>query len=356
MHVAFFRVNENGERVRGAEDKFLGVSSRNEMEFGKNSRFIKTRAYGLDKKEREKLSGNDPYRHIYIKKRGGVSSQDPYDYFYTGISDSEIYNYMLSEEGFERLTGIQLGQGFVTTGREWRTDYLNTDYPQVNSYRARHLMDLYYSLPEGNKVPKRIILFEDRYPGTSYTAVTTPDEYRTVEMSTHKSGEYITWSKVQKVNRESGQVTYLDRYSFPLLNAGILRHEIVHANDFYSENTRAYDLSEVWSGSGLINRVRSSKYADRVYKNGGMMERITEFVEEYSYDDKDWFGRDSRDLLRSRELGSAYRAAFALMWHQKVMTYDRVTQVLTRAGFDASPSSLMKYMRDYGIDTKRLKR
>jgi hypothetical protein len=286
----FAQEDKSGNRV--IRDLKMGISSRGEVAYGINTRFMK--------------SGN--YAHLGNSRYTGSPT---YDYFYTGISDLEIYNFWLTEKGFEALTGIELvaNDGFSN-------NYLHGSGSQE---RIRHLMDFYFSLPEGYKLPPKITLYEDRFPRSLKTAQTWNDGRVEISIGT---------------NTQNG-----------FLNIDVLSHELGHTAHFLDK-----ELPRWYNNYGISRYTKTSDYAGE-----DQYEHFSEFISNYAYDDNSEYNVNIVRAVKGdygENKASAYRAATAIMWYKNVWRPERVAQIFEGAGVGYSPTELKNYIRAWGIDVK----
>ena len=270
-----FKTKNN--RIEKSIDSVLGISNFNEYAFGKDKRFIRLKHYN---------------------KNPG---------FYTGISDLESYNYELTEQGFERITGIQL----IADDDSGRS-YLN------NPNNIKYLYDLLFSIPiEQTKMVNRMHFASSLWGayGRAKLDGRTTSVHFTVGGGATGSG-----------NR---------------LSADTWRHEMGHVVTFRGGRNGRFD--RMWYDSGIDGIAVTSGYS----KNRG--ERISEFLGNFAYHNQDDYGRSINHLLNSHSNKDWWRAAFAVAWYNYGFTYERTGEIFSQAGLPYDVNSLYGYMRKVGI-------
>lgn len=262
----------------GRIDKLLGnnvlaIGNNGEFAVGDNKRFVRLRHYPR------------------------------YPGFFTGISDLESYNYFLSKEGFERITGIRL----------IADDKAGAAYLK-DSKNIRYLYDLLFSIPTEQSKMLRRMHFKYNVLGAS--------AYAKSDMSIHL-----------EIGGESP--------SGNNLHPGIWRHEMGHIVDFRGGNKRQFD--RMWYNSGLYGKVHTSSYS---YNEA---EQISEFIGWFSFLDEDGYGRTTKQLLTNHQNSKYWRAAFAVAWYNHGFSYQRIAEIYSQAGLKYDVNSLYSYMRNIGI-------
>ena len=266
---------KNGRIESAIGDSVLGISNFNEYSFGKDKRFIRLKHYN---------------------KNPG---------FFTGISDLESYNYELTEQGFERITGIQLVAD-DSSGRSYLNDPKN----------MRYLYDLLFSIPlEQTKMVNRMHFASGGGNAEAGINGRTTSVYFTLGRAT-SSG-----------NR---------------LSASTWRHEMGHVVDFRGGRNRRFD--RMWYDSGINNIAITSNYA-----SDSGAERISEFIGNFAYHNQDEYERSINHLLNSNKDKDWWRAAVAVAWYNYGFTYERTGEIFSQAGLPYDVNSLYGYMRKVGI-------
>ena len=185
-------------------------------------------------------------------------------------------------------------------------------------------MDFYFSLPDDYTLPPKITLFDDVFPGQTYTAQTFHSDGR-VEMSVGK-------------NTQKGFV-----------NIDVLSHELGHTADFMDK-----ELHDWYYNYGIKEYTQTSGYASKSGKGWGYQyEHLPEFISNYAYDDLDEYGNNIVSKIRGdsgRREAEAYRAAAAIMWYKNVWRPERVAQIFKSAGVGYTPEELKGYMRLWRIE------
>ena len=262
---SFKTKNSRIERVM--EDMKVGVGNYNEIVFGKNKRFMRVKAY------------------------------KDYPRLYTGVSDLEIYNYELTEAGFEKLTKVN-----VVAADSSGTAYLSK---QSN---IRYLFDLMNSIPtQQARMLKRLKLY-DQVSGAYARAYSDG----TVQMTVGRG--------------------YMDGDTW--------RHEMAHQVDFNGGSGR---FNSMWYGSGIDRNVKTSSYS----YNGG--ETVSEWL---AYTGLTSDKQIKNMLGENWQNNKWYRAAFAVGWHNYLYTHERIAEIFGRAGLKYDKESLYRYMSDVGINIK----
>ena len=224
--------------------------------------------------------------------------------FFTGISDLESYNYELTEKGLERITGVQLIAS-DDSGKSYLNDPKN----------IRYLYDLFFSIPiEQTRMVKRMHFASSL--GFAYG-------YADSNMNVHFT---VGGGATSSGNR---------------LSAGTWRHEMGHIVDFNGGKNGRFD--RMWYDSEINSIAITSGYS----RKGG--ERISEFIGNFAYNNKDDYGRSINHLLNSHKDKDLWRAAFAVAWYNHGFSYERIGEIYSQAGLPYDVNSLYGYIRKVGI-------
>lgn len=278
LEITSFKTAEGKEVSISKYNNILGIGNENNIGYGPNPKFIRT--------------------HVpdYYKTQMNAPG------LYTGFSNNLIYNYELTEKGFEKFTGINLNDRYGMT---------------KDPKNIRMLMDIFANIPTDNFNKWGIENFE----------VTS------------------SWSWSGLADPEG--TFYVDYRSG--FNPGVIRHEMTHMHDFVSEDEGNFERD--WYAIGGHKGPHTYRYG---YTGAEDTSTLGEMINKDSWSDGSMSWKEI--LSDSYKYNAKFRGRIAVFVKYNFISRAEATRLYGLAGLpaDASDQMIEKYIREAKEAYKKL--